>query len=536
MTRMFWRRPFASVDAIRAFDAPWRDGRTPLHDIIAAARSDGRDVADAMRSAEPERDENELRWAPGAREHILGPPEAPPTDARTLTSALGNTLRAPTKANAAHLYKLLREGNTLAVIDDVLPRITREVGDRRDALAVLARRVVCEAPDMEPVKAGLALLGASGTPDDAALFIAMGAYDEFTLYAATALGSLLSDPEPALWALAKGVHGWGRVDTVERLAHTQNPEIRDWMLREGFRNGIMYEYLAYTCATTGDLRAAITARDVDDEMLVAAGEILSALITGQPGTPIEDYADGASVCLAFLGHVTARPLTNLRTIDAALRIGKLLDDEGRRRSLPAKFGWAAEKILEMRTLIGTILRSAEARAAVEGGLTAADNYTSSVAADLAPSFEIDPWPLRLARQRDAAPGMWDQWWHLMRTNDPERIEQVLDLARARLDLQQIASGPSLGLGLGEAFKDDSALDFVVQDLGRFPGQGFDLIKVALKGRSVRLRNMAIRALHAWGREAWPSDAAGEVEAAAAREPDEDVRQRFRDLLAGTLRD
>jgi hypothetical protein len=40
------------------------------------------------------------------------------------------------------------------------------------------------------------------------------------------------------------VAGWGRIQTVRRLAGTQDPQIKAWLLRHGFRNQIMDEYLA----------------------------------------------------------------------------------------------------------------------------------------------------------------------------------------------------------------------------------------------------------------------------------------------------
>jgi len=57
--------------------------------------------------------------------------------------------------------------------------------------------------------------------------------------------------------MAKHVTGWGRVHLVERLAKTEDAEIKEWLLREGFRNSVMYEYLAYIAATTGGLNDAL---------------------------------------------------------------------------------------------------------------------------------------------------------------------------------------------------------------------------------------------------------------------------------------
>jgi hypothetical protein len=89
-------------------------------------------------------------------------------------------------------------------------------------------------------------------------------------------------PGQSLWTLAKNVDGWGRIHVVERLAQTENPHIKDWLLREGFRNSVMYEYLAYTCATAGGLVAALSQGTVDRELLTSTGELLDALIAEGP--------------------------------------------------------------------------------------------------------------------------------------------------------------------------------------------------------------------------------------------------------------
>src|SRR3990167_1750987 len=166
--------------------------------------------------------------------------------------------------------------------------------------------------------------------------------------------------------------------------------------------------------------------------------------------------------------------------------------EGERgERLRGRAGWIAQTFLDIRSLTNSILQNAEVGAIVEEGLASKEAYLFNVAADVAPNFGIDPWPLRLERQRARQS---DQWYWLMQTGDPTRIEQVLALARIQLNLVSVGSGPSMDLGLGPGFDDDQALDFVLQDLKRFPGKGWDLIKVGLRGRARRNRNMAINAL------------------------------------------
>lgn len=41
------------------------------------------------------------------------------------------------------------------------------------------------------------------------------------------------------------MNGWGRIHVVERLAQTENAEIKHWLLREGYRNsGRWYQVMA----------------------------------------------------------------------------------------------------------------------------------------------------------------------------------------------------------------------------------------------------------------------------------------------------
>jgi hypothetical protein len=118
----------------------------------------------------------------------------------------------------------------------------------------------------------------------------------------------------------------------------------------------------------------------------------------------------------------------------------------------------------------------------------------------------------------------------MQTDDPERIDRVITLAQERLPLEQIATGPADELGLGPEFEHHSALDFVLQDLDRFPGKGWLLVRAGLRSPVVRNRNMAVRALAAWGKEAWPEGAETLLRAALENEPRQDTRDHMRRAL------
>jgi hypothetical protein len=130
------------------------------------------------------------------------------------------------------------------------------------------------------VKLGIVVLGECGNESDRGLLLLLGAVEEFTLYAVVALIKTQPDRERAAYELARRVKGWGWIHAVERLEDTDDPEIKAWLLREGFRNDIMDEYLAHLAATTGDLYTALLDPDVDGALLEGAGGILAALALG----------------------------------------------------------------------------------------------------------------------------------------------------------------------------------------------------------------------------------------------------------------
>lgn len=515
---------------------PFADDRPSVLGLIREAAGKRIATSDRLEVQLPEAGDEEdgqprLRFVAGGLDALFASPDRSPkqTTARSIVATIGRLLRHPSAGAFDALYSQLRRIQTSSIVDETLDRVSADLGDRREALAALARRLVCEAPDVEPVKMGVALLGVSGTAGDEAVVLEIGQAEEFTLYATVALRNLLAEPEDALWRLAKSVHGWGRIATVERLAGTEDPRIRAWLLRDGFRNDIMNEYLAYLAATRGEMLDALSAPRIDEELLLAVADILLALVAGGPAESIEDYRDAAPACVAFLRHALERDAPALNVVFAVSALRELIEGSRaeRLRTLP---GWSSQAFLDIRTATGSVLQKPGARSAVEAGLASDEPWGDHfVAAQLAPEFGIDPWPRHLDRQRRR---IGRNWWHLMQTTDAARVDEVLALAREQLDLGRVGSGPTRSLGLGQDYEDDSAVDFIVQDLRRFPGHGADFIAVGLRGRSVRLRNLTIKALSDWGRESWPPGTEARLRIAIEQEPVDDVRERLGSLLAG----
>jgi len=474
-----------------------------------------------------------IRWAAGAMDgvttHHMGTGENDETVRRTVELVLAYS-RQPTARNKAAVYQQVIAEHVVSIIDPVIEALVNENGISHDRLYELAHSFVMEAPDREPVKFGIAVLGLFRQPADQELFQTLGRHDEFTLFCAVAIANASEDHDESLWTLARNVTGWGRIHVVERLAQTTNPVIKSWLLREGFRNSVMYEYLAGTCARAGGLLAALSEDDVDRELLTAAGEIIQALIAGGPAEGLDDYEDARPVIDSYLGHMasSAETVEDFLHVDS---IKRYLDEEDSRWAGRYDAGWTAESRNAFRSTCDSILGRPEWADRVRAKLTSDDELAFAHADQAARALGIDTWEIhwRRLQQKPADPG---RWYQVMALCDEARIGKVIEFAEANLDLAGIATGAADELGLSRGFEQHSCLDYVLQELRRFPLKGATLIKAGLKSPVVRNRNMAVAALAGWSEGAWGGDLEKSLQRAVECEPDEDVRERMQRALRG----
>lgn len=520
----------------QGYPIPWDPARPSLYSVLQpyAEAAEGLPAGGLELPDEDAGDGDGLSWAPGALDGVLGHHAAGDDlqAAQAIHDLLLATLDDPTP-NLPRLYQQVADGSVLAFIDPLIERLLARPGLPRARLHALALWLARSSPDRGAVKFALALLGALDSGSQRALFLTFGLHEEFTLYAAVALGCSLAPPERerAWWSLARKVHGWGRIHLVERLAVAPSPEVQDWLLREGYRNAVMVEYLAYPCAVGGNLLAALSGQDVDDGLLDAANELVGALLAGGPARDIHDYADGAEVVLLLLDHLARRPPRALAHLIVAAQVADFIESPHTDWDALHEHGWSEALREEILRRARELCQPERWEALVNQGLDAADDVRFHEAAQAAGLLGIDCWERWLARQRE---GRSSAWYHLMQSDDPARIAQVLDLARERLDLAAIASGPGTALGLGLAYQAHGDLDFIIQRLGAFPGQGWDLLDTALASPVVRNRNMALNALETWSREDWPAEAVQRLRRAHDLEPVEDLKRRLGELLQPQL--
>ena len=514
--------PQKSVEwSLNPLTPPW--GKAPYIYLHIRDNPNNSDLPDEKRET------NKIHFAPGAWDGVMshhmgsGEPQKLSDRISKVEQALENLLRFSTNENLKTLYEAVTSEQMYPLADELMKRAAERVPRVQNEVAAIGRYFAVGADHREATKFGIILLAVAGDTSDIKTLETLARHDEFTLFAAVASTRLVDDPEQCMWRLAQNVHGWGRIQLVERLDSTANPEIQNWMLREGFRNSVMNNYLAVICARTGKLHEVLQQPSIDTSLLNSCSDLLSAIMEGGPSADMDDYADAAPALTGYLNHVARALNPKLEHFVTVHEILGFLDYDPRWEGELAN-GWSLELRKELRELCKSILARDSWRSQVQRELESQDSFRFEIADTAARFLGLNTWDHHFARIRKAP--LDTSWFRLMQLTDDSNIDQVLSFAENALPLDKIAAGPADDLGLGPEFKSEQALDFILQDLSRFPGRGWPLIKIGLQSRVVRNRNMALKALLAWPREQWPAEAYSLLQQASRLEPNEDLRGRL----------
>lgn len=525
----FRNRGFSQKWSLDEIKAPWGDRQAIYDHVVAHVQPTG--LADGWELLPDDTDffAGGTRWAPGS---LDGPAENhPPAEedpaetAAWLSGQLVSLLREMGQEKVDAFYATVKASTTLDYVDELVELFLADASVAElERLHRFASWLATKSSDREPVKLAIALLGIADGGDRPAtmeMVRTLGRHDELTLFAAFSLVNLAEVPDIALWELARQVHGWGRIHLVERLADmTVNDDIMDWMLREGYRNDVLYEYLAHICATAGGLDDALADEEVDDALLEGAGDILRTLIDGigGPAEGMDEYEEGAVAASLYLEHVLEHEgtVTQLLAVQA---IKRYLEDTDADWEAQATMGWSEDARESLAESVAEILKTPDWEEKVRAGLGAPPGREFLHAAQAADALGIDPWEHYFKHLQNGA-GYWVQ---ALQTKDLERVDQVLELAGSVLPLDGIVQGKVPA-------PNDKALEAILLELRHFPGHGWNVIKAGLKSQWVRDRQAAVRALGVWKLSDWPEQAKFLVRKARADEGNLEVRKAFDDLF------
>jgi hypothetical protein len=483
----------------------------------------------------PDDDEvpSHLRWPPGGADGmrvLLGTVERDDDKADEVSALVLAAVRTLAAKDIERLDDAVRGTDVVSYVDpllDLVPRF-RAAPER---VYELGRRLVTSSGHRATVKLGISLFGffEAGRHVDALLTI--GRHDEFTLYAVRALARGLGDAESSVWKLARITRGWGRVHAVRRLAGAERSDaVQYWMLRDGFRNDIGTEAVALPIVVAARLADRLDDPDADDRVVDGAAWLLCALMRRGAPEGIDRYPDGARATTRFVDILATggRRLSPVQ-VTALAEIERYVARDGGWWEREA-VGWTAAARHSLYTACGDLLARPSTAEAVVGGLASADDETFRAATEVAARVGIDARPALLHRVR-ARPLDEQAWQDLTSSADDQTIGDVVAAAADCLPLADIATGPASALATSPEYRAHACLDAVLSALGRWPGRGWPLVRAGLSSPVVRNRNLAVAVLERWGRSAWPPDAGRELEDAAGREPEVEVKRRIESLLA-----
>ena len=95
------------------------------------------------------------------------------------------------------------------------------------------------------------------------------------------------------------------------------------------------------------------------------------------------------------------------------------------------------------------------------------------------------------RKNPLDPGMW---FHFIWGANEERIDEALKLAREVLHFESIATGPAEESLVGPGHERHDCVNYLLQELRRFPGKGWDMIRASLRSPVTTNRRFGLLAL------------------------------------------
>ena len=180
----------------------------------------------------------------------------------------------------AHFEALDNKDSIVRLYDEIIHAIDPQKMNL-EAILNFGDYLISYGVSLLAVKAGLTLLAGFKVPFVEDVCLELGAYEEFTYYAARILSNgNWEDGNEKLFRLAKQLHGWGRIHAVAYIkADTQ--EIKDWLLYHGAENEIVPQYSADDCLRKAGVIDRLNAGTSDKEFQ-AIGRLIEYSLEAGP--------------------------------------------------------------------------------------------------------------------------------------------------------------------------------------------------------------------------------------------------------------
>ena len=394
------------------------------------------------------------------------------------------------------------------------------------------REIFLRSGHRDEVKYATAVMSTFGRVEDAELFRVIGRHEEFTLYAAVALGNVVEDPLDEWLGLLPHVSGWGRTELSELILREPQPEaIRERLVREGSGVGN-----AHTLARGCRLHELLARPDIDDELLARAREVIDSLVwSWDSPSVLTDYEHAGEAVESLVRHMSerAQSLDDFITVfelKAFLTNEKFRYDAETGEDTLAQSGFDEERLERVVGLCAAFITSEQWLPKAQVALASDDVDERRTGMEVAQRLGLDLHDY-LIEQLRGDPGDSGLWYRLVAGADESGVREAVELADSLWELSEISRGPALE-HFGGPSGPLASVDYILQELPRFPGVGAPLIAASLYSPVIRHRLLALRALSRW--EEKPADLVEQVKRLAYEDPHDDVRRSAAEVLAGNV--
>jgi len=510
----------------------WETEESILKFIQENVAVDGTLDSSAQDLPDHKKSENDLKFAPGLMDAMFGEDDSEQSKSRVkrLSTLITRIAKKGDNRSKAEFYQEITENEgVIGIIDNFLEELAGNALPLEPYLFDFACKLATKTNNRNAVKFGIAILGLCRNQKPLKDIKTLGLHDEFTVFSTVAILNLSSTIINDLWELAQKVDGWGKIQLVERLAPMDlNDEIRDWLVLEGYKNSIMYEYLALTCATNGKLNQKLNTETISDTLFTAASEIIIALLDEGPVAGISEYQDAEETIKNFIRHSQSRNLTvqDYVTLD---RIKEYLetatDDNDVAKS------WDQNELSNSIIDVHTLLNSKDWTNDLEVALKSTGNLEYWSGRQVAKKIGFDLWDTVWNKVRQN-PFDSTAWYEVTEMADENNLQDIIEVAISNFPLELLGSGPKESYGFGEDYEKHTSLESVITFLENYPAKGEKLVLVGLDSPVTRVRNMTIRTLHNWKEENWSDEVKTKVQHLVKVEPNKDTRDNIKRLLNG----
>lgn len=510
----------------------WETNDSILRHLKANLNEDGSLNESAEKLPDEKKADDEIKFAPGLMDAMFGADESEESKSRIkqLVSLIKKVAKNGDAQSKSDFYREITENESvIGIIDEFLQSLGQSSLPIEPYLFGFANKLATKTNNRNSVKFGIAILGLCQNKKPIDDIKILGLHDEFTVFSTVALSNLSDNLVKDLWELAKQVDGWGKIQLVDRLAEMElNSEIKDWLVFDGYKNNIMYEYLALTCAQNGMLNEKLKTEKILDELYASASDIIIALMDEAPAVGMSGYNESSETIENFIRHSKTRNL-NISNYMTLHRIKDYLEESPEDNE--TLNSWNQNDLSNCLIDINELLKSKDWTEEVKIALKSSDNIEYWNGKQAAQKLGIDIWDT-VWKKLQQNPLDSSAWYDVTANAKENNVDKVIDFAIKNLPLEFLGSGPKDSMGIGDDFQKHSSLDSVITFLENYPKKGEKLILVGLDSPVTRNRNMAIRVLDKWKSENWSNEITKKVKALKKIEPNEDTKKNIERLLNG----